>query len=150
MASGQQRTRRLCQHIRHGPVDWQPERVQALIGISRSALYAFAVYYNNNIIIIIRNLITRTCSQALIMNRVCCHSNESRSVGMRQGKDRQTHRRPWPISISPRLCLTRNVIIITFRVSRRRREMYCVHARLCVCLCVCPRPHAHTIARTRM
>jgi len=26
--------------------------------------------------------------------------------------------------------------IITFRVSRRRREMYCGHARLCVCLCV--------------
>jgi len=46
------------------------------------------------------------------------------------------------------------VFIITFRVSRRRREMYCGRARLCVCLCVClsvcPRPHAHTIARTRM
>ena len=27
--------------------------------------------------------------------------------------------------------------IITFRVSRRRREMYCGHARLCVCLSVC-------------
>ena len=27
--------------------------------------------------------------------------------------------------------------VITFRVSRRRREMYCGHARLCVCLCVC-------------
>jgi len=26
---------------------------------------------------------------------------------------------------------------ITFRESRRRREMYCGHARLCVCLCVC-------------
>jgi len=24
--------------------------------------------------------------------------------------------------------------LITFRVSRRRREMYCGHARLCVCL----------------
>jgi len=40
-------------------------------------------------------------------------------------------------------------------VSRRRRKMYCGHARLCVCLCVwcvsvCPRPHAHTTARTRM
>ena len=33
--------------------------------------------------------------------------------------------------------------LITFRVSRRRREMYIGHARLCVCLCVCvtvPRP----------
>ena len=27
-------------------------------------------------------------------------------------------------------------IIITFRVSRRPREMYCGHARLCVCVCV--------------
>ena len=27
--------------------------------------------------------------------------------------------------------------IFTFRVSRRRREMYCGHARLCVCVCVC-------------
>ena len=41
-------------------------------------------------------------------------------------------------------------VIITFRVSRRPREMYCGHARLCVCLRVCPRPHAHIIARTRM
>jgi len=36
--------------------------------------------------------------------------------------------------------------LITFRVNRRRREMYCGHARLCVCL----RPHAYTIARTLM
>ena len=30
-------------------------------------------------------------------------------------------------------------LIITFRVSRRRREVYCGHARLfvCVCMCVC-------------
>jgi len=34
---------------------------------------------------------------------------------------------------------------ITFRVSRRRREMYYGHPRLCVC----PRSHAYTIARTR-
>jgi len=27
-------------------------------------------------------------------------------------------------------------VIITFRVSPRRREMYCGHMRLCVCLCV--------------
>jgi len=31
--------------------------------------------------------------------------------------------------------LNRN--IVTFRVSRRPREMYCGHARLCVCVCVC-------------
>jgi len=33
---------------------------------------------------------------------------------------------------------TQSVIItvVTFWVSRRRRKMYCGHARLCVCLCV--------------
>ena len=49
-------------------------------------------------------------------------------------------------------------IVITFCVSRRRRKMYCGHARLCVCLCVClsvclsvcPRPYAYTTPRTRM
>ena len=47
-------------------------------------------------------------------------------------------------------------LLITFSVSRRRRKMYCGHARLCVCLsvclsvCVCPRPYAHITARTRM
>ena len=43
-------------------------------------------------------------------------------------------------------------LLVTFRVSRRPREMYCGHARLClsVCLYVCPRPHVHTIARTQM
>ena len=41
-----------------------------------------------------------------------------------------------------------------FLVSRRRREMYIGHGRLCVCpyvcVSVCPSPHAHTTARTRM
>ena len=49
------------------------------------------------------------------------------------------------------LCMYRSdsigLHITTFRVSRRRREMYCGHRRLCVFLCVCPRPHAHTIPR---
>jgi len=35
--------------------------------------------------------------------------------------------------------------IFTFCLSRRRRKMYCGHARLCVCVCVClstaARPH---------
>jgi len=30
-----------------------------------------------------------------------------------------------------------NWTIVTFRVSRRRREMHCGHPRLCVCLSVC-------------
>ena len=36
-------------------------------------------------------------------------------------------------------CITQSTVdllVIIFRVSRRRREMYCGHARLCVCLCV--------------
>ena len=43
--------------------------------------------------------------------------------------------------------------LVTFRVSRRRREMYCGHARLCVCVCVSVSARgraAHTIAWTRM
>jgi len=47
-----------------------------------------------------------------------------------------------------------NERLITFRVNRRRREMYSSHARLSVSVClsgaVCPRPYAHTTARTRM
>jgi len=38
--------------------------------------------------------------------------------------------------------------VVTFCVSRRRRKMYCGHARLCVCLSVClsaaVRPHYYT------
>ena len=34
-----------------------------------------------------------------------------------------------------------NNLLITFRVSRRRREMYCGHARLCVCLSAAACPH---------
>ena len=33
--------------------------------------------------------------------------------------------------------ITANQRWITFRLSRRPREMYCGHARLCVCVCVC-------------
>ena len=30
--------------------------------------------------------------------------------------------------------ITTGILVVTFRMSRRRREMYCGHARLCVCL----------------
>jgi len=54
--------------------------------------------------------------------------------------------RRWPHSIY--------TLYTLYNVSRRRRKIYCGHARLCVCLCVClpacPRPYAHTNARTRM
>jgi len=49
------------------------------------------------------------------------------------------------------LIFVTNKGIITFRVSRTPREMYCGHARLCVCVCVCvclsvcPRPHMPTL-----
>jgi len=36
------------------------------------------------------------------------------------------------------------LVIVTFRVSRRRREMYCGHARLCVCLSAAACPHYYT------
>ena len=35
------------------------------------------------------------------------------------------------------ISIFRSLVLVTFRVSRRRREMYCGHARLCECLCVC-------------
>ena len=37
----------------------------------------------------------------------------------------------WDLSL---LCVLTVMRLITFRVSRRPREMYCGHARLCVCL----------------
>jgi len=37
-----------------------------------------------------------------------------------------------------------SILVFTFRVGRRRCEMYCGDSRLCVC--VCPWPHAYTIA----
>ena len=51
--------------------------------------------------------------------------------------------------IFPTLCGTNSRhAFITFRVSRRPREMYCGQSRAFVS--VCPQPHAYTIARTRM
>ena len=59
-----------------------------------------------------------------------------------------------------RICLKiSKYVFITFRVSHRRREMYCGHERVCVCVCVClsvclsvrgRMRIAYTIARTRM
>jgi len=43
-----------------------------------------------------------------------------------------------------------SILFITFRMSRRSREMYIGHARLCVCVSVCLSPNSHTTARTRM
>jgi len=38
-----------------------------------------------------------------------------------------------------------NLILITFRVDRRRREMYCGHARLCVSMCLSVRDRMPTL-----
>ena len=35
--------------------------------------------------------------------------------------------------------------VVTFRVSRRPREMYCGHARLCVSVCLCVRGRMPTL-----
>jgi len=37
------------------------------------------------------------------------------------------------------------IIIVTFCVSRRRRKMYCGHARLCVCICLSVRGRTPTL-----
>jgi len=36
--------------------------------------------------------------------------------------------------------------LVTFRVSRRRREIYCGHARLCVCVCLSVRGRMPTLS----
>jgi len=105
---------------------------------------------------------------------LCCHSNETHalianppnsaqlqgtpyhspklhpllcsSVGMRRGTDRQTHRRPWPIYISPWLRLTWSGATTTTTTSgqsrhtdvdtrphRCRRDSSVLFARLCQC-----------------
>ena len=53
------------------------------------------------------------------------------------------HNKNRPSPFPGRCCKSQvNLALVTFCASRRPREMYCGHARLCVC----PRPHAHTIA----
>jgi len=56
-----------------------------------------------------------------------------------------THR-DWLMSCLVCFNIWHGYLLITFRVSCRRREMYSGHARLCVCLSVCPSPHSHTTA----
>jgi len=38
-----------------------------------------------------------------------------------------------------------HAFLVTFRVGRRRREMYCGHARLCVCVCLSVRGRMPTL-----
>jgi len=65
----------------------------------------------------------------------------SHFAGLTSVKGRQTDRPRYLVGNNrPHLrnyVVLRCGLVITFRVSRRRREMYCGHARLCICLCVC-------------
>ena len=49
---------------------------------------------------------------------------------------------PMRIAKCPRVFVL-SVCLVTFRVSRRRREMYCAHARLRVCLSVRAAAYPH-------
>jgi len=81
------------------------ERVQVLADISRSALCC----HSNETRAPIAN--PPNCAQ---LEGTPCHSpNYIRVRWVECGnaaRDRQTHRRPWPLYISPRLHLTRNVM----------------------------------------
>jgi len=73
----------------------------------------------------------KTLSHAINVQSLTAAVGESQVVGITP---------VWYLSITePRLVrrIIRNVMLLHFRVSRRRREMYCGHARLCVCVSVC-------------
>jgi len=86
--------------------------VQALADISRSALYAFAVYKAISVLTS-RPMLSQQrnpCKsahneqlQGTPYNSFKLHPGPCSNAGMRWGTDRQTHRWPWPIHISPRL-----------------------------------------------
>jgi len=63
-----------------------------------------------------RKLCTHHCNTLLDIMPKCYHSNNM---------------------FTNTTLLDYTVTVITFRVRRRRREMYCGHARLCVCVSVC-------------
>ena len=80
-----------------------------------------------------------TANRSRACTRCCgdCQWHNERGIVVHLGVDPGRNKRDaLPIGRCP---------LITFRVSRRRREMYCGHPRLCVC--VRPRPHAYTITR---
>ena len=69
--------------------------------------------------------------------------------GRQKGSPQRTTEQGTEMYMSPEQ-VKKASFIFTFRVSRRRREMYSGHGRLCVCLCVCRSPHSRTTAQTRM
>jgi len=95
----------------------------------------------------------RPCSQSAPVRApaVCCSNNvdvTGRPLRPRPADrcHRQTsYTRTPTASASPHSTLSSlsvlNEVIITFRVSRRRRETYCGHPRRCVCLSAAVRPH---------
>ena len=74
---------------------------------------------------------------------VCLHPRES--AYMRRKLLRHTavdHSAVSRIDVDEgKCCLLTLSPVVTFCVSRRRRKMYCGHARLCVCLSAAVRPH---------
>jgi len=49
----------------------------------------------------------------------------------------QGHRSYFTVTEGQNVATVVDAVLVTFRVSRRPREMYYGHARLCVCLSVC-------------
>jgi len=91
------------------------ERVQALADISRSALYALVCFQQRN-----------PCGVRRLSILPIVHNKRAplpfrpsyirvRAAVWESGEgqtDRRIHRRPWPIHISLRVCLTRNIIML--------------------------------------
>ena len=104
-----------------------------------------------------RRSLRRTCC---VRRRLPVNYSRLQPLSQEKKKVQETTRRRERLIVSAET--SKNFLhskeIITFCVSRRRRKMYCGHARLCVCvsvclsvcLSVCPRPYAHTTARTPM
>jgi len=90
------------------PLQLKPgiERLQALTDISRSVLCC----HSNETHVPIANVPNSVQLEGAPYHSLNLHLGLCSSVGMWRGTDRQTHRRIWPIYLSPRLCLTWNVV----------------------------------------
>ena len=97
----------LIEDVRRSSQSNQPaiQRVQALADISHSALLCC---HCNETRAPIANPPNSAQLEGTRYHSPKLHPGPYSSVGMRRGPDRQTHRRPWPIYISTRLCRTRN------------------------------------------
>jgi len=88
--------------------------MQALADISRSALYAFTMYKLTYVYFVIATKpVHRLQIRQIVHNQWAPPTMPQSYIRIRavawECGEGQTHRRRWPIYISPRLCLTRNV-----------------------------------------